>query len=118
MSDSVQPHRRQLTRLRRPWDSPGKDTGVSCHLLLQCVKVKLLSYFCQNSYWLNKRVHPFDGIVGKHLTRLFEGKCMSEEQAVLTIIKAGSKVGMEPACFESFLCFRLSGVSIYMDYYF
>ena len=43
MSDSVQPHRRQPTRLRRPWDSPGKNTGVDCHFLLQCVKVKLLS---------------------------------------------------------------------------
>ena len=40
MSDSVRPHRRQPTRLRRPWDSPGKNTGVGCHFLLQCVKVK------------------------------------------------------------------------------
>ena len=39
----VQPcatHRRQPTRLRRPWDSPGKNTGVGCHFLLQCMKVK------------------------------------------------------------------------------
>ena len=40
MSDSVQPHRRQPTRLRCPWDSPGKNTGVGCHFLLQCMKVK------------------------------------------------------------------------------
>ena len=40
MSDSVRPHRRQPTRLPRPWDSPGKNTGVGCHLLLQCMKVK------------------------------------------------------------------------------
>ena len=39
MSDSVQ----QPTRLPHPWDSPGKNTGVGCHFLLQCVKVKLLS---------------------------------------------------------------------------
>ena len=38
--DSVQPHRRQPSRLPRPWDSPGKNTGVACHFLLQCVKVK------------------------------------------------------------------------------
>ena len=31
MSDSVQPHRRQPTRLPHPWDSPGKNTGVGCH---------------------------------------------------------------------------------------
>jgi len=36
MSDSVRPHRRQPTRLPRPWDSPGKNTGVGCHFLLQC----------------------------------------------------------------------------------
>ena len=40
MSDSVRPHRWQPTRLPRPWDSPGKNTGVGCHFLLQCVKVK------------------------------------------------------------------------------
>ena len=40
MSDSVQPHRRQPTRLPCPWDSPGKNTGVGCHVLLQCMKVK------------------------------------------------------------------------------
>ena len=40
MSDSVQPHGQQPTRLPRPWDSPGKNTGVGCHFLLQCMKVK------------------------------------------------------------------------------
>ena len=40
MSDSVWPHRRQPTRVHRPWDSPGKNTGVGCHFLLQCMKVK------------------------------------------------------------------------------
>ena len=40
VSDSVRPHRRQPTRLPLPWDSPGKNTGVGCHFLLQCMKVK------------------------------------------------------------------------------
>ena len=40
MSDSVRPHRRQPTRLPHPWDSPGKNTGVGCHFLLQCMKTK------------------------------------------------------------------------------
>ena len=40
MSNSVRPHRQQPTRLPRPWDSPGKNTGVGCHFLLQCMKVK------------------------------------------------------------------------------
>ena len=40
MSDSARPHRRQPTRLPHPWDSLGKNTGVGCHFLLQCMKVK------------------------------------------------------------------------------
>ena len=48
MSDSVQPHRRQPTRLPRPWDSPGKNTGVGCHFLLQCMKEKSESEVAQS----------------------------------------------------------------------
>ena len=40
MSDSVRPHRRQPTRLCRPWDFPGKNTGVGCHFLLLFMKMK------------------------------------------------------------------------------
>ena len=40
MSDSVRPYKWQPTRLPRPWDSPGKNTGVGCHFLLQRMKVK------------------------------------------------------------------------------
>ena len=40
MSDSVRPHGRQPIRPPHPWDSPGKITGVGCHFLLQCMKVK------------------------------------------------------------------------------
>ena len=39
MSDSVRPHRQQPTRLPCPWDSPGKNTRVGCHFLLQCMTV-------------------------------------------------------------------------------
>ena len=41
------PHRRQPTRLPRPWDSPGKNTGGGCHFLLQCMKVKSESEVAQ-----------------------------------------------------------------------
>ena len=47
MSDSVRPHRWQPTRLSHPWDSPGKNTGVGCHFLLQCMKVKSESEVAQ-----------------------------------------------------------------------
>ena len=42
------PHRRQPTRLSHPWDSPGKNTGVGCHFLLQCMKVKSESEVTQS----------------------------------------------------------------------
>ena len=47
VSDSVQTHRRQPTRLPRPWDSPGRNTGVGCHFLLQCMKLKSESEVAQ-----------------------------------------------------------------------
>ena len=47
MSNSVRPPRRQPTRLPRPWDSPGKNTGVGCHFLLQCMKGKIESEVAQ-----------------------------------------------------------------------
>ena len=48
MSASVRPNGRQPTRLPGPWDSPGKNTGVGCHFLLQCMKVKSESEVTQS----------------------------------------------------------------------
>ena len=48
MSDSVRPHRWQPTRLPHPRDSPGKNTGVGCHFLLQCMQVKSESEVAQS----------------------------------------------------------------------
>ena len=53
MSDPVRPHRRQPTRLLRPWDSPGKNTGVGCHFLLQYMKVKSESEVAQSCLTLS-----------------------------------------------------------------
>ena len=55
VSDSVRPHRRQPTWLPRPWDSPSKNTGVGCHFLLQCRKVKSESEVAQTC--LTQRPH-------------------------------------------------------------
>jgi len=62
VSDSVQPHRQQPTRLPRPWDSPGKNTGVGCHFLLQCMKVKNESEVAQRPHGLqpSRLLHPWD----------------------------------------------------------
>ena len=57
MSDCVQPHRWQPTRLPHPWDSPGKNTGVGCHFLLQCMKVKSESEVTQSYLTLS---NPMD----------------------------------------------------------
>ena len=48
MSNSVQPHRQQPTRLLRPWDSPGKNAGMGCHFLFQCMKVESESEVVQS----------------------------------------------------------------------
>ena len=49
----MQPHRRQPSRFPRPWDSPGKNTGVGCHFLLQCMKVKSESEVAQSCLTLS-----------------------------------------------------------------
>ena len=53
MSDPVRPHRQQPTRLHCPWDSPGKNTGMGCHFLLQCMKVKSESEVAQSCLTLS-----------------------------------------------------------------
>ena len=53
MSDSVRPHGLQPTRLLRPWDSLGKDTGEGCHFLLQCMKVESESEVAQSCLTLS-----------------------------------------------------------------
>ena len=44
----MRPHRQQPTRLSRPWDSLGKNTGMGCHFLLHCMKVKTESEVAQS----------------------------------------------------------------------
>ena len=50
----------QPTRLPRPWDSPGKNTGVGCHFLLQCMKVKSESEVAQ---WCLTLSDPMDSSI-------------------------------------------------------
>ena len=72
MSDSVWPHRRQPTRLPRPWDSPGKNTGVGCHFLLQYMKVKSESEVTQSCPTFSD---PMDcSLPGSSVHGIFPGK--------------------------------------------
>ena len=74
MSDSVQPHRQQPTRLPRPWDSPGKNTGVGCHFLLQCMKVKSESEVVQLCLTLS---NPMDcSLPGSSIHGIFQAKVL------------------------------------------
>ena len=59
VSNSVQPHRRQPNRLLCPWDSPGKNTGMGCHFLLQCMKMKSESEVAQWCLTLRLLVTPW-----------------------------------------------------------
>ena len=72
VSDSVQPHRRQPTRLPHPWDSPGKDTGMGCHFLLHCTKVKSESEFAQSHLTLSD---PMDcSLPGSSIHGIFQAR--------------------------------------------
>ena len=74
MSNSVQPHRRQPTRLPRPWDSPGKNTGVGCHFLLQCMKVKSESEVAQSCPTLS---NPMDwSLPGSSIHGIFQARVL------------------------------------------
>ena len=75
MSDSVRPHRQQPTRLPRPWDSLGKNTGVVCHFLLRCMKVKSESEVTQSCPTLSDPVDcspPGSSVHGIFQARVLE----------------------------------------------
>ena len=72
MSNSVRPHRWQPTRLHRPWDSPGKNTG--CHFLLQCMKVKSESEVTESCPTLS---NPMDcSLPGSSVHGIFQARVL------------------------------------------
>ena len=74
MSDSVRPHRQQPTRLPCPWDSPGKNTGVGCPFLLQCMKVKSESEVAQSCPTLRD---PMDcSLLGSSIHGIFQARVL------------------------------------------
>ena len=74
MSDSVRHHRWQPTRLPRPWDSAGKNTGVGCHFLLQCMKVKSESEVAQSCLTLR---NPMDcSLPGSFIHGIFQARVL------------------------------------------
>ena len=68
------PHRRQPTRLPHPWDSPGKNTVVGCHFLLQCMKVKSKSKVSQSCPTLS---YPTDcSLPGSSVHGIFQARVL------------------------------------------
>ena len=74
LSNSVRPHRQQPTRLPHPRDSPGKNTGVGCHFLLQCRKVKSESEVAQSCPTLSD---PMDySLPGSSIHGIFQARVL------------------------------------------
>ena len=74
MSDSVRPNGRQPTRLPCPWGSPGKNTGVGCHFLLQCIQVKSESEVAQSCPTLSD---PMDcSLPGSSVRGIFQARVL------------------------------------------
>ena len=73
-SQTLQPHRRLPTRLPRPWDSPGKNTGVGCYFLLQCMEVKSESEVAQSCPTPS---HPMDcSLPGSSIHGIFQARVL------------------------------------------
>ena len=96
MSDSVQPHRQQPTRLPGPWDSPGKNTGVGCHFLLQCMKVKSESEVAQSCPTLSKLMDcslPGSSAHGIFQARVLEWGAIAFSEELLRVGQFQHKFG-------------------------
>ena len=88
MSNSVRPHGRQLTRLCCPWDSPGKNTRMGCHFLLQCMKVKSESEVTQSCPTLRDPMDwspPSSSIHGIFQARVLSGLPLPSRLLRLTL---------------------------------
>ena len=73
-SPTLRPHRRQPTRPHRPWDSPGKNIGVGCRFLLQCIKVKSESEIAQSCLTLSD---PLDcSLPGSSVHGIFQARVL------------------------------------------
>ena len=87
MYDSVRPQRRQPTRLSHSWDSPGKNTEVGCHFLLQCMKVKNEREVAQSCPTLSDPMDcslPGSSICGIFQARVLEWSAIAFSISVLS----------------------------------
>ena len=98
MSDSVRPHRPQPTRLPRPWDSPGKNTGVGCHFLFQCMKMKSESEITQSCPTLS---NPMDcSPPGSSVHGIFQARVLVWVAVAFSFLWAGWWLLSRPRLFN------------------
>ena len=84
----MRPHRRQPTRFCCPWDYPGKNTGVGCHFLLQCMKGKSESEVSQSSLTL---LDPMDcSLPGFSVHGIFQARVMEWVAIAFSMINLDS----------------------------
>ena len=103
------PHRRQPTRLPRPWDSPGKNTGVSCHFLLQCMKVKSEREFAQLCPTLSD---PMDcSLPGSSTHGIFQARVLEWGAIAFSTLCTRS----HKLCSWSCLSFSMEGVNLWVS---
>ena len=96
---TLRPHRRQPTRLPRPWDSPGKNTGVGCHFLLQCMKVKSESEVSQSCPTPSD---PMDcSLPGSPVHGILQARAL-EWGAIKKVARTPQSVGMRKQPFRLF----------------
>ena len=97
----------------RPWDSPGKNTGVGCHFLLQCVKVKRASEFVQSSPTLRDPMDcslPGSSVHGILQARTLEWAAIAFSTSLLYILDSTYKWYHTIFAFLCLTYFTLSGI--------
>ena len=125
MSDSVRPHRQQPTRFLHPWDSPGKNTGVGCHFLLQCMKVKSESEFAQSCPTL---CNPMDcSLPGSSAHEVFQARVLewgaiafSSYRSYISFNNSFIAIHVtnhETCCFKVYISMSFSVFTEFYNYY-
>jgi len=112
MSDSVRPYRQQPTRLPCPWDSPGKNTGVGCHFLFQCMTVKSESEVAQSCLTLSDPLDcsfPGSSVHGIFQARVLEwGASLSQSVVFLYVFALIAEEGfLISPCYSLELCIQM-----------
>ena len=96
----MRPHRRQPTGLCRPWDSPGKNTGVGCHFLLQCMKVKSESEVAQSCLTLSDPMNY--SLPGSSFHGIFQARVL--EWVAIAFSVGPDRLGLNQFYIASPLC--------------